>query len=65
MAVQQQPWDGMGDTSRWGTAVRFGSMTEMMEAAQSRAAKRLSVPSQHMVWILAGGAEHYWKENCN
>lgn len=50
-AVPQQPWDGMG------AAIRFGSVTEMMEAAQSGAAKRLSVPSQHTVWALSGGAE--------
>lgn len=29
----------------------------MMEAAQSGAAKRLPVPSQHTVWALSGGAE--------
>lgn len=65
MAAQQQPWDGMRDTSRQGTAIRFGLMAEMMEAAQSRAAKCLSVPSQHMVWILSGEAEHYGEKNCN
>lgn len=40
-----------------GAAIRFGSVTEMMEAAQSGAAKRLPVPSQHTVWALSGGAE--------